>query len=115
MDTTRRSYDVITMGRSSIDLYSNDVGAPFVEITSFDAYVGGCPTNVSVGTRRLGLRSVLLTAVGDDQVGEFVTAFLNRERVETRFIPCKPRRRTSAAILTIQPPDKLPLTFYRDN
>src|SRR6185295_6273214 len=82
---------------------------------SFDAYVGGCPTNVSVGTRRLGLRSVLLTAVGDDQVGEFVTAFLNRERVETRFIPCKPGRRTSAVMLTIMPPDKFPLTFYRDN
>ena len=83
--------------------------------TSFDAYVGGCPTNVSVGTRRLGLRSALLTAVGDDQVGEFVIAFLERERVETRFIPRKPGRRTSAVILTIQPPDTFPLTFYRDN
>ena len=27
------------MGRSSIDLYSNDIGAPFEEITSFAAYV----------------------------------------------------------------------------
>ena len=41
MDATNRLYDVITMGRSSIDLYSNDIGAPFVEITSFAAYVGG--------------------------------------------------------------------------
>ena len=70
MDTTGRSYDVIALGRSSIDLYSNDIGAPFVEITSFAAYVGGCPTNISVGTRRLGLRSALLTAVGEDQVGD---------------------------------------------
>jgi 5-dehydro-2-deoxygluconokinase len=85
------------------------------DVRSFDAYVGGCPTNVSVGTRRLGLRSVLLTAVGDDQVGDFVTAFLERERVDTRFIPRKPGRRTSAVILTIQPPDRFPLTFYRDN
>jgi 5-dehydro-2-deoxygluconokinase len=44
-----------------------------------------------------------------------VTAFLERERVETRFIPRKAGRRTSAVILTIQPPDKFPLTFYRDN
>ena len=85
------------------------------DVRSFDAYVGGCPTNVSVGTRRLGLRSALLTAVGDDQVGDFVTAFLEREQVETRFIPRKAGRRTSAVILTIQPPDKFPLTFYRDN
>ena len=115
MDTTTRSYDVITMGRSSIDLYSNDIGAPFVEITSFAAYVGGCPTNISVGTRRLGLRSALLTAVGDDQVGNFILHFLQNEKVETRFIPHKPGRRSSAVVLGIEPPDRFPLTYYRDN
>ena len=108
-------YDVLAIGRSSIDLYAHEIGRPIADVRSFDAYVGGCPTNVSVGTRRLGLRSALLTAVGDDQVGDFVTAFLDREQVETRFIPRKPGRRTSAVILTIQPPDSFPLTFYRDN
>lgn len=109
------TYDVLAVGRSSIDLYAHEIGRPMADVRSFDAYVGGCPTNVSVGTRRLGLRSALLTAVGDDQVGEFVTAFLDREQVETRFIPRKAGRRTSAVILTVQPPDKFPLTFYRDN
>jgi 5-dehydro-2-deoxygluconokinase len=108
-------YDVLAMGRSSIDLYAHEIGRPIVDVHSFDAYVGGCPTNVSVGTRRLGLKSALLTAVGDDQVGDFITSFLEREGVDTRFIPRKPGRRTSAVILTIQPPDKFPLTFYRDN
>jgi 5-dehydro-2-deoxygluconokinase len=109
------TYDVLAIGRSSIDLYAHEIGRPIADVRSFDAYVGGCPTNVSVGTRRLGLRSALLTAVGDDQVGDFVTAFLDRENVETRFIPRKPGHRTSAVILTIQPPDRFPLTFYRDN
>lgn len=107
-------YDVLCMGRSSIDLYAHQVGVPITEVTSFDAYVGGCPTNISVGTRRLGLRSVLLTAVGDDQVGEFVVAFLEREGVETSFIPRKPGHRTSAVLMSIQPPDRFPLTFYRE-
>src|SRR5712671_5491564 len=115
MDTTSRSYDVITMGRSSIDLYSNDVGAPFVDITSFAAYVGGCPTNISVGTRRLGLRSALFTAVGDDQVGSFIMHFLRREGVETSFIPTKAGHRSSAVVLGIEPPDRFPLTYYREN
>ena len=109
------AYDVLAVGRSSIDLYAHEIGRAIADVHSFDAYVGGCPTNVSVGTRRLGLRSALLTAVGDDQVGDFVTAFLERERVDTQFIPRKPGRRTSAVILTIQPPDRFPLTFYRDN
>ncbi len=110
-----RKYDVLAMGRSSIDLYSNDMGAPFEEIKSFAAYVGGCPTNISVGTRRLGLRSALLTAVGEDPVGDFILSFLNEEGVETGFIPRKPGHRTSAVLLGIEPPDKFPLVFYRDN
>ena len=108
-------FDVLAMGRSSIDLYAHQIGVPLPEVTSFDAYVGGCPTNISVGAQRLGLRSALLTAVGDDQVGDFVLKFLEREGVETRFIPHKPGHRTSAVIMSIQPPDRFPLTFYRDN
>ncbi len=115
MDASNRSYDIVAVGRSSIDLYSNDIGAPFVEITSFAAYVGGCPTNISVGTRRLGLRSALLTAIGDDQVGNFILHFLEREGVETAFIPRKPGRRSSAVVLGIEPPDRFPLTYYREN
>jgi 5-dehydro-2-deoxygluconokinase len=115
MDEIGKSYDVITMGRSSIDLYSNDIGAPFVDITSFAAYVGGCPTNISVGTRRLGLRSAVLTAVGEDQVGDFILHFLQQEGVDTRFIPRKPGHRSSAVVLGIEPPDRFPLTYYRDN
>jgi len=112
---TDRSYDILAMGRSSIDLYANEIGAPFTEIKSFAAYVGGCPTNISVGTRRLGLRSALLTAVGADPVGDFILSFLEKEGVVTSFIPRKPGRRTSAVILGIEPPDKFPLVYYRDN
>ena len=115
MNTITRSYDVIAMGRSSIDLYSNNIGAPFVDISSFAAYVGGCPTNICVGTRRLGLRSALFTAVGDDQVGNFILHFLRQEGVETRFTPTKAGRRSSAVVLGIEPPDRFPLTYYREN
>ena len=112
---SQEPFDLLAIGRSSIDLYSNDVGAPFTEIRSFGAFVGGCPTNVAVGSTRLGLRVALLTAVGDDPVGEFVLAFLTREGVETAYIPKKPGRRTSAVVLGIEPPDRFPLVFYRDN
>ncbi len=108
-------YDILAIGRSSIDLYSNDIGSPFAEITSFGAFVGGCPTNISVGTRRLGLQSALLTAIGDDPVGEFLLKFLRDEGVETQFIANKPGHRTSAVVLGIEPPDRFPLIYYRDN
>ena len=82
--TEHRPYDVLCMGRSSIDLYAHEIGVPMTRVRSFDAYVGGCPTNVSVGTRRLGLRSALLTGLGADQVGDFVIDFLDREGVAIR-------------------------------
>lgn len=110
-----KQFDLLNIGRSSIDLYSNDVGAPFVEITSFAAYVGGSPTNICVGARRLGLRTALLTGLGEDPVGDFILHFLEQERVETRYIVRKPGHRTSAVLLGIEPPDKFPLVYYRDN
>lgn len=108
-------FDTLHMGRSSIDLYSNDVGAPFPEIENFAAYVGGSPTNIAVGASRLGLRSALLTGVGEDPVGDFVLRFLEENGVETAYVVRKPGRRTSAVLLGIEPPDRFPLVFYRDN
>ena len=109
------THDLLTIGRSSIDLYSQDIGAPFEEISGFAAYVGGCPTNVAVGAVRLGLRVALLTAVGDDRVGDFILRFLRDEGVDIGAVPRKPGHRSSAVVLGIQPPDQFPLVFYRDN
>jgi 5-dehydro-2-deoxygluconokinase len=113
--SANKTYDSFHMGRSSIDLYSNDVGAPFVNITSFAAYVGGSPTNISVGGRRLGLTTALLTGVGFDPVGDFILHFLNNEGVDTQYVVRKAGRRSSAVVLGIEPPDKFPLVYYRDN
>ncbi|MFM2031444.1 MAG: 5-dehydro-2-deoxygluconokinase IolC [Chloroflexota bacterium] len=110
-----RTYDLLAMGRSSIDLYANDVGAAFVDIKSFAAYVGGCPTNISVAAQRLGSKTALLTAVGADQVGDFIVHFCDAEGIETRYTPRKPGHRSSAVVLGIEPPNKFPLTYYRDN
>ncbi|MDV7393324.1 PfkB family carbohydrate kinase, partial [Arthrospira platensis SPKY1] len=99
----------------SIDLYAADIGAEFVDIKAFNAFVGGSPLNIAVGTQRLGLKTALLSAVGNDQVGNFVLNFLQKEGVETTLIQVKHGARTSAVVLGIQPPDNFPLVFYRDN
>ncbi len=115
MRSSDYAYDTLHMGRSSIDLYANEVGARFEDIKSFGAFVGGSPTNISVGATRLGLNAALLTGIGDDPVGDFILSFLTREGVETAFITRKPGHRTSAVALGIEPPDKFPLVYYRDN
>ena len=112
---SQKIYDVLTFGRSSIDLYSNDLGAPFENITSFGAFVGGSSTNIAVCCNRLGLNTALLTAIGQDKVGDFIKNFLNKEGIHTQFIPTIKGTRSSAVVLGVEPPDRFPLVFYRNN
>ncbi|MFC0186352.1 PfkB family carbohydrate kinase [Pseudarcicella hirudinis] len=76
-----KKYDLLTIGRSSIDLYSANIGSPFVDISAFNAFVGGCPLNIAVGSVRLGVNVAILTGIGNDQVGLFIKNFLSKEGV----------------------------------
>ncbi len=109
------TYDLVSLGRCNMDLYSQDIDAAFADITGFDAVVGGSPTNIAIGVSRLGLRSVALTAVGDDGVGEFVLRFLRDEGVATEFIPTIEGKLTSLAMIGVEPPSNFPLSFYRED
>ncbi len=111
---SEKQFDVLTLGRCSMDLYSQQIGAPFEQIESFMTMVGGSPTNVAIGTSRLGLRSAPITAVGRDPVGDFVRQYLADQGVNTDFVWRKDGR-TALAILGVQPPDQFPLVFYRDD
>lgn len=55
--------DLITIGRSSVDLYGAQIGGRLEDIGSFDKYIGGSPTNIACGTARLGLKSAVITEV----------------------------------------------------
>lgn len=110
-----KKLDLLTIGRSSIDLYSQNIGADFIDINGFNAFVGGSPLNIAVGAKRLGLNVALLTGVGQDKTGDFILNFLKKENVVTNYIPRIPGARTSAVILGIEPPDRFPLVFYREN
>ncbi|MBV7329087.1 5-dehydro-2-deoxygluconokinase [Chloroflexi bacterium TSY] len=113
MSTIR--FDLITIGRVSMDLFAENIGAPFDEITGFETGVGGSPSNIAIGSSRLGLKTALLTAVGDDEVGKFVLRYLRDSGVATDYIPTKSGTRTGMAVVGVQPPDKFPLVFYRED
>jgi 5-dehydro-2-deoxygluconokinase len=107
--------DVITMGRSSVDLYGQQIGTRLEDVASFAKSVGGCPTNIAVGTSRLGLRSALLTRVGNEQMGRFIREQLLREGVILDGVAVDPNRLTALAILSVESDTSFPLLFYREN
>lgn len=109
------SLDVITIGRSSVDLYGRQVGGRLEDMGSFAKYIGGSPTNIACGTARLGLRSGVITRVGDEHMGRFIRERLAREGVDTRGVVTDPDRLTALVILGIRDEDSFPLIFYREN
>jgi 5-dehydro-2-deoxygluconokinase len=110
-----KTLDVICIGRSSVDLYGQQVGGRLEDMTSFAKYVGGCPTNISIGAARLGLRPGLITAVGDEHMGRFIKEQAAAEGVDIRGVKTDPDRLTALVILGIRDQDTFPLIFVREN
>jgi 5-dehydro-2-deoxygluconokinase len=109
------SLDVITIGRSSVDLYGQQIGSRLEDITSFAKSVGGCPANIAIGTARLGLKSGLITRVGNEQMGGFIKEQMAREGVALDGIVTDPSRLTALVLLSVENDKTFPLIFYREN
>ena len=107
-------FDVITMGRVSVDLYPEQVGVALEDVRSFQKSLGGSPTNVAVAAARLGARSAVITKVGDDPFGKYVRQALDGFGVDRRWVGTDPELRTPLAFCEIHPPDDFPLLFYRE-
>ena len=107
--------DLITIGRSSVDLYGAQIGGRLEDMGSFDKYIGGSPTNIACGTARLGLKSAVITGVGDEHMGRFIVEQLMREGVDTDGVKTDPDRLTALVLLGIRDQEQFPLIFYREN
>jgi 5-dehydro-2-deoxygluconokinase len=105
--------DVITIGRASVDLYGVQIGGRLEDMASFRKYIGGSPTNIAAGTARLGLKSALLTRVGDEHMGRFIREELAKEGVDVRGVKTDPERLTALVLLGIRDEKQFPLIFYR--
>ncbi|MDF0696025.1 5-dehydro-2-deoxygluconokinase [Rhizobium sp. MC63] len=110
-----KALDVITIGRSSVDLYGLQVGGRLEDMGSFNKYIGGSPTNIACGAARLGLKAGLITRVGDEHMGRFIREQLQREGVDVDGVVTDPQRLTALVLLGIRDEDTFPLIFYREN
>lgn len=108
-----KKFDVITIGRSSVDLYGQQIFSRLEDITSFAKSVGGCPSNIAVGTARLGLRSGVITRVGDEQMGRFIREQMIREGVAVEGIATDKERLTALVLLAVEDEGVSPMIFYR--
>src|SRR4051812_30725754 len=107
-------YDVITMGRISVDVYPQQVGVSLREVTSFGKFLGGSSTNVAVAAARYGRHVATITRTGRDPFGEYLHDALQGFGVDDRYVTAVPGLNTPVAFCEIFPPDDFPLYFYRE-
>ncbi len=110
-----RTRDIVCLGRLAVDLYAQQVGARLEDVSSFAKYLGGSSANIAFGCARLGLKSAMLSRVGNDHMGRFLIETLEREGCDTSHVRVDHERLTALVLLGIEDRDTFPLVFYRDN
>lgn len=110
-----RIRDVVCLGRLAVDLYAQQVGARLEDVSSFAKYLGGSSANIAFGCARLGLKTAMLSRVGNDHMGRFLVETLAREGCDTSHVRVDPDRLTGLVLLGIEDRDTFPLVFYRND
>jgi len=105
--------DVVTIGRSGVDIYPLQTGVGLEDVETFGKFLGGSPTNVAVAAARLGRSAAVLTGVGDDSFGRYVRQEMRRLGVADDYVITTPHFATPVTFCEIFPPDDFPLYFYR--
>ncbi len=114
MTTGSAELEVLTVGRVSVDLYAEQLGVGLAEVRTFRKSVGGTATNVAVAAARLGHRAAVLTKVGNDPFGAYITDALRTAfGVDTRFVGVDPVLPTPLAFAVMDPPEDPQILFRR--
>lgn len=106
-------FDLLTIGRISVDVYGQEEGAGLQDNQTFSKAVGGSPTNVAIGTARYGHKVGVITGVGNDSLGTYALGELRKFGVATDFVT-QISGRTPIVIAGLKSPDDPELIFYRD-
>ena len=114
MSMERHHVDLLAMGRSGVDVYPLQVGRHLEDVETFGKFLGGSPTNVAVAAARLGHSAGVVTGVGDDPFGRFVTREMERLGVDSSHVVTVRDFHTPVTFCELFPPDSFPLYFYRE-
>ncbi|MDO4682032.1 MAG: 5-dehydro-2-deoxygluconokinase [Lautropia sp.] len=108
-----RPIDIACLGRLAVDLYGESLGVGLENTASFRKYLGGSSANIAFGTARLGLKSAMISRVGNEQMGRFLIDTLEKEGCDTSQVAIDPERLTALVFLALKDQETFPLLFYR--
>lgn len=110
-----KAYDLILLGRVAIDFNPVDLNRPLEESANFNKYLGGSPANIAVGMARLGKKVGFIGKVSDDQFGDYVTHYFQKEGIDTSHITrCRNGENLGLTFTEIISPQESRILMYRD-
>ncbi|MCX7256895.1 MAG: 5-dehydro-2-deoxygluconokinase [Polaromonas sp.] len=110
-----RPIDLACLGRLAVDLYAEQFGSRLEDARSMAMYLGGSSANLAFGVARLGLKSAMISRVGNEQMGRFLTETLQQTGCDTSQVQVDPERLTALVLLGLKDRDTFPLLFMREN
>ena len=111
---TKRTFDVVVMGRLGVDIYPLQDGVGLEEVSTFGKYLGGSAANVAVAVAQYRHDVALVSRTGDDPFGRYLHRELRRLGVDDSAVAVDELYPTPVTFCEIFPPDDFPLYFYRE-
>jgi 5-dehydro-2-deoxygluconokinase len=101
-DGRGRALDLVCIGRTCVDLYAEQEGARLEDVQSFRKYVGGSAANIALNTARLGVKTAMITRVGEEQMGRFLRRTMAEAGVDVSHVTFDPEHLTPYVLLAIR-------------
>lgn len=102
--------DLLTVGELLVDMISNDYDDAF-ECDGYTKFFGGSPSNIAINVQKLGIRSHIAAAIGEDGLGTFLLNRLRMAGMDTDGIQ-RTDEPTSLVVVTKSKATPIPV-FYR--
>jgi len=126
------SYDVITIGSATLDVFlmsdafkvvqsskfAGGKGECFsfgskIEIDGYQMDTGGGATNTAATFSRLGLRAACITEIGDDLAGEEILGALKKEKISNKFVMMDSKHQTGYSTILLTSNGQRTILVYR--
>ncbi len=106
----KKKNDILTVGELLIDMISTEYG-DHSEGNTYTKLFGGSPSNIALNVKKLGINSLVASAVGEDGLGSFLINQLRNADIDTNGVQ-RTDYSTSMVVITKSKSSPVPI-FYR--
>jgi len=111
---------ILSIGETLIDFIGDDISDSLSETHTFSQHIGGSATNLALNCAKLGLKTKLIAAVGDDDLGQHIIDAINSTGINSSGIKRIKGKKTSKIHISrsLDTPDFKPereADFYIDS